>query len=153
MTSVERYETALAMLDKYIVEQGLRHTIEREQLLKIMADLNQTVFTFSDLDQKRQDAHISVPTLYNSLRLFVSARILYKMQRTQGVKQEQYKWTFDSKNTLRMICTRCGREAAFTDKALLNIVNNRNYTNFVPAHFSLFVYGECKACRRLQIKK
>lgn len=152
MTSVERYDKALKLLNQYIQENNLRHTIEREQLLKIMAELNEPVFTFSDLDQKRKDAHISVPTLYNSLRLFVSARILYKMQRTQGVKEEQYKWTFDAKNSLRIICTRCGREAAFTDKALLQIVTNRNYTNFVPAHFSLFVYGECKACRKLQVK-
>lgn len=153
MTSVERYEKALKILDDYIVANNLRHTLERERLLKIMADLNQHVFTFSDLDQKRREAHISVPTLYNSLNLFVSARILYRMQRTQGLKEEQYKWTFDTKNTLRMICTRCGREAAFNDKALLQIVHNRNYTNFVPAHFSLFVYGECKACRRLQVKQ
>lgn len=152
MTSVERYKTALQLLDNYIRENNLRHTLEREKLLKMMAELNMPVFSFSDLDQKRKEAHISVPTLYNSLNLFVSARILYRMQRTQGVKQEQYKWTFDTKNTLRMICTRCGREAAFTDKALQHIVSNRNYTNFVPAHFSLFVYGECKTCRRLQVK-
>lgn len=153
MTSVERYEHALRLLDAYIRENNLRHTLERENLLRMMAELNKPVFTFKDLDKKRQEAHISVPTLYNSLNLFVSARILYCMPRTQGVSQEQYKWTFESKNTLRMICTRCGREAAFRDKALEQIVQKRNYTNFVPANYALFVYGECKICRKLQMQR
>lgn len=152
MTSVERYEKALAVLDDYIREHKLRHTLERERLLKIIAELNAPIFTVHDIDAKRKDAHISLPTLYNSLNLFVSARILYRMERTHGVTQEQYKWALDARNTMRVICTRCGREATFTDKALLRIVHERKYANFVPAHFSLYVYGVCKTCRRLLIQ-
>lgn len=153
MTSVERYEKALAVLDEYIRANNLRHTLERERLLKIIAELNKPIFTVHDIDAKRQEAHISVPTLYNSLGLFVSARILYKLERTQGVTSEQYKWALDAKNSMRVICTRCGREATFNDKALLQIVQNRKYANFVPAHFSLYVYGVCKTCRRLLIQR
>ena len=153
MTSVERYDKALAVLDEYIRTNNLRHTLERERLLKIIAELNKPIFTVHDIDAKRQEAHISVPTLYNSLGLFVSARILYKLERTQGVTSEQYKWALDAKNSMRVICTRCGREATFTDKALLQIVQNRKYANFVPAHFSLYVYGVCKTCRRLLIQR
>lgn len=153
MTSVERYDKALEVLDEYIRTNNLRHTLERERLLKIIAELNKPIFTVHDIDAKRQEAHISVPTLYNSLGLFVSARILYKLERTQGVTSEQYKWALEAKNSMRVICTRCGREATFNDKALLQIVQNRKYANFVPAHFSLYVYGVCKTCRRLLIQK
>ena len=152
MTSVERYEQALVVLDKYIRDHNLRHTLEREQMLKIMAEINKPIFTIHDIDQKRKDAHISVPTMYNSLNLFVSARILYRLERTHGVQLEQYKWALDAKNSMRVICTRCGREASFTDKALLRIIQERKYANFIPAHFSLYVYGTCKTCRRLLIK-
>lgn len=152
MTSVERYEKALAVLNEYISAHHLRHTIEREQLLKIMAEINSPVFTVHQLDAKRQEAHISLPTLYNSLRLFVSARILYRLERTHGVTVEQYKWALDPKNSMRVICTRCGREAPFNDKALINLINTRKYANFVPAHFSIYVYGVCKTCRRLLIQ-
>ncbi len=153
MTSAERYEKALAVLDEYIRVHNLRHTIERERLLKIIAEINAPIFTVHEIDGKRQEAHISVPTMYNSLNLFVSARILYRLNRTQGVSSEQYKWALDAKNTMRVICTRCGREANFNDKALLQLVQNRKYTNFVPAHFSMYVYGVCKTCRRLLIKQ
>ena len=152
MTSVERYEKALEVLDQYIRDHQLRHTLERETLLKIIAELNTPIFTIHDIDAKRKDAHISVPTLYNSLNLFVSAQILYRLERTHGVQLEQYKWALDAKNSMRVICTRCGREANFTDKALLRIVQERKYANFIPAHFSLYVYGVCKNCRRLLIK-
>lgn len=152
MTSVERYEKALGVLDEYIREHKLRHTLERERLLKIIAELNTPIFTVHDIEAKRKEAHISLPTLYNSLNLFVSARILYRLERTHGVTQEQYKWALDAKNTMRVICTRCGREATFTDRALLRIIHERKYANFVPAHFSLYVYGVCKTCRRLLIQ-
>lgn len=141
------------MLDEYIREHKLRHTIEREQLLKIIAEVNKPLFTVNDLDSKRQEAHISLPTLYNSLGLFVSARILYKIERTQGVTSEQYKWALDPKSSSRVICTRCGREANFTDKAIQQIIQNRRYANFVPAHFTLCVYGVCKTCRKLLVKR
>ena len=153
MTTVERYEKALAVLDEYIREHDMRHTIEREQLLKFVAEINKPLFTIHDLDSKRQEAHISLPTLYNSLELFVSARILYKLERTKGVISEQYKWALDAKDAMRIICTRCGREANFTDKAIQQIVQNRKYANFVPAHFSLTIYGVCKTCRRLLIRQ
>ena len=153
MTSLERYENALAVLDEYIRTHNLRHTIERERLLKIIAELNKPLFSVHDLDAKRKEEHISLPTLYNSLGLFVSARILYKLERTQGVISEQYKWALDAKNSMRVICTRCGREAAFNDKALQQIVQNRKYANFIPAHFTLTVYGVCKTCRRLLIQQ
>ena len=153
MTSIERYEQASGVLDNYIREHNLRHTLERKRLLKIIADINKPVFTVHDIDAKRKDAHISVPTMYNSLNLFVSAQILYKLERTQGVQVEQYKWALDAKSTMRVICTRCGREANFTDKAVLRILHERKYANFLPAHFSLYVYGVCKTCRRLLIQQ
>lgn len=152
MTSVERYEKALAVLNEYISAHNMRHTLERETLLKFMAEVNKPIFTVHDIDAKRKDAHISLPTLYNSLNLFVSARILYKLDRTKGVQVEQYKWALDAKNSMRVICTRCGREANFTDQALLRIIRDRKYANFIPAHFSLYVYGVCKTCRRLLIR-
>ena len=141
MTSAERYDKALAALETYIREQ------------KIIAEINAPIFTVHDIEAKRKEAHISLPTLYNSLNLFVSARILYRLERTQGVTSEQYKWALDAKNSMRVICTRCGREANFTDPALLRIIRERKYANFIPAHFSLYVYGTCKTCRRLLIQK
>ena len=152
LTSVERYEKASGVLDEYIREHQLRHTYERERLLKIIAEINKPVFTVHDMEDKRKEAHISVPTMYNSLNLFVSARILYRLERTRGVTVEQYKWALDAKNSMRVICTRCGREANFNDKALLRIISERKYANFIPAHFSLYVYGVCKTCRRLLIQ-
>ena len=153
MTSVEKYEKALAVLDEYIRAHNLRHTLERERLLKIMADVKKPLFTVHDIDEQRKEQHISVPTLYNSLNLFVSARILYKLERTRGVQLEQYKWALDAKDTMRVSCTRCGREANFTDLAVQRILHDRKYANFIPAHFSLYVYGVCKTCRRLLIQR
>ena len=152
-TSVEKYEKALAVLDQYIREHNMRHTLERETLLKIMAEVNKPIFTVHDIDAKRKEQHISVPTLYNSLNLFVSARILYRLDRAHGVQVEQYKWALDAKSSMRVICTRCGREANFTDPAVQRILLTRKYANFIPAHFSVYVYGVCKNCRRLLIER
>ena len=146
------YDTALGKLNAYIAANNMRHTTEREMVLNEICVMTQP-FTAEQLAEHCRPLRLSQGTVYNSLALFVSARILYKLERTKGVISEQYKWALDAKDAMRIICTRCGREAHFTDKAIQQIVQNRKYANFVPAHFSLTIYGVCKTCRRLLIRQ
>ena len=150
-SSVERYEKALAVLDEYIRKHNMRHTFEREEVLRVISKISNPLFTIHDLERRCDEVRIARSTLYNSLNLFVSARILYRIERTMGINTEQYKWALGAKNTMRLICTRCGRESRFSDEAIMRLIRDRNYSNFSPIHFSLYVYGECKRCRRMDI--
>ena len=153
MTSDEKYTRALALLNDYIRANNLRHTAEREMILQVLSEVKTPTFTTKQVEKEVSKLHISLPTLYNSLRLFVSARILYKIDRVSGMQQEHYGWYVDTKNSMIIVCTDCGRTARFTDKAIQNTIYNRKYANFVPAHFAMFVYGQCRACRRILVKQ
>ena len=153
MTIEEKYQHALTLLNEYIHAHHLRHTAEREMILQILAEIKTPTFTTKDVEKDVLNLHISLPTLYNSLRLFVSARILYKIDRVSGMQQEHYAWYVDAKNSMVVVCTNCGRTARFTDKAIHNTIYNRKYANFVPARYVMFVYGQCRACRRIMVKR
>ena len=51
---------------------------------------------------------------------------------------------------MEVICRKCGRVTEIHDKAITRLVQERKYSNFTPQQYSLFVYGECKVCRRLK---
>jgi len=153
MTSEEKYHRALTLLNDYLKANNMRHTAEREMILQVLSEVRTPTFTTKQVENEVSKLHISLPTLYNSLRLFISARILYKIDRVSGMQQEHYGWYVDAKNSMVIVCTNCGRTARFTDKAIQNTIYNRKYANFVPAHYAMFVYGQCRACRRILVKQ
>lgn len=153
MTSEEKYNRSLELLNAYILDNHMRHTAEREMVLQVLTEVKTPTFTTKQVENEVSKLHISLPTLYNCLRLFVSARILYKIDRVSGMHQEHYGWHVDAKNSMIVVCTNCGRTARFVDKAIHNTIYNRKYANFVPAHYAMFVYGQCRACRRLIVKR
>lgn len=150
MSPTERFNKALALLNTYIDENNLRHTPEREIVLQILAEHDQPMFTVHDVLDRVLQAKISRPTLNNCLKVFVSARILYRLDDASGMPQVLYRWTMGTVSTMRMVCVRCGKQQNFTDKSIIQTVARRKYSNFVPSQFVMYVFGTCKTCRRLK---
>ena len=123
----------------------------RNMVLQQVCQLPQP-FTAEQLTTVCQAERISVGTVYNSLNLFVLAQILHATSRQRGKSATEYELT--TTNTIRMqvVCQNCGRVTDFHDAAIERLVAERKYSNFNVQHMSLFVYGECKICRR-KIKK
>ncbi len=141
------YTEAQAKLDAYIAANGLRCTQERYRLLLYICSLG-SVFEADKILAYAQEQHISPATVYNSLRLFVSAQILHCLSKPYGRSTTCYELMLVPKPHIEVVCTRCGRVSELKDKAVENIVRMRRYTNFVPHAFSLYIYGECKTCKR-----
>lgn len=91
-------------------------------------------------------------TIYNSLNTFVDAQILRATERQRGKAATEYELITGSSNRLQIVCKKCGRVTDITDKAITTLVQNRKYSNFNMQHFSLFIYGECRICRKKKIK-
>lgn len=147
MNTTDEYKSALKVLNKYIWENGYRHTPERETVLQIICSLKQP-FVLSSVIESAKETNISTATIYNSLHLFEKAGIVSLIQKRSGSKSE---WEVISgrSNRLQLICKHCGRVSDFKDMAISNAVHMRKYSNFTPEHFTIFVYGECKHCRKL----
>ena len=108
-------------------------------------------FTAEQLADACKAERISVGTVYNALNLFLLAQILYATNRQRGRAATEYELTVGSPTRMHIVCTRCGRVTEIHDKAIARLVQERKYSNFNMQHFSLYVYGECKICRR-QVK-
>ncbi len=141
------YQAALERLNLFIAEHNKRHTPEREMVLMEISEMPQP-FTAEQLAQRCLKLRLSQATVYNTLNLFVSARILHAFNREAGRTVTEYELMTGERSHIQIICTQCGRVTETHDKAIEHIVVSRKYSNFIPAHYSLRIYGQCKVCRR-----
>ena len=146
------YKAAQDKLDAYVRDNGMRASKVRNIVLAQICQLPQP-FTAEQLTKACQPERISVGTVYNSLNLFLLARILCAIKREHGNSFTEYELTTGTTVRMQIMCNRCGRVTEFHDKAIARLVQDRVYANFKMQRFSLFVYGECKLCRRLIAKK
>ena len=147
MKQEDSYKVALAKLETYIRNNGLRHTPERYTLLRHVCALEQP-FGMVTLVNAVANEHISLGTIYNTVNLLVSAQILHCINKRYGRKQSECELMTKSVVRMELVCTRCGRVSRFRDVAVENIVRIRKYSNFTMSGCSLYVYGMCKTCKR-----
>ena len=107
-------------------------------------------FTAAQLEEACLAERISTGTVYNCLELFTVAQILYAVERQRGKGVMRY--ALISANPVRMefICDKCGRVTEFQDQAIVRLIQERKFINFTPRQYSLFVYGECRVCRKIK---
>lgn len=147
------YTNTLDRLNRYLRDNGLRPSPVRNMVLEQVCLLKQP-FTAQQLEEACTAERISVGTVYNSLRVFVLAQILHATQRQRGAAATEYE-LIASRSSMRMqvVCTKCGRVQDIQDKAIAHLLQERKYSNFTMQYASVFVYGECKICRRRKDKK
>ncbi len=142
------YQAASDILYRYLKEHTLRCTSERLFLLKQVCAYRQK-FTAEQVRNDIPDSvHLSVATIYNSLNLFCSCRILQKQSQPAGARTTEFELVMARQSSMHFVCTRCGRKVEFRDKAIENILRERHFNNFQMSDFSLSIYGVCKICRR-----
>lgn len=139
--------SALERLNQYVVDHNKRPSKVRNAVLEQAFMLPQP-FTADQLVEACQAQRISVGTVYNSLEIFVSAQILHSITRQRGQNATEYEWMVGDQTRMQVVCEKCGRVSDFHDKAIERLIQERRYSNFTIQHFSLYVYGECKLCRK-----
>ena len=77
---------------------------------------------------------------------------LYGSAVGEGVRTE-YELIVLPRPRMQVVCLKCGRVTDIQDKAIERLVEERKYTNFEMQRFSLFIYGECRTCRRRRKKE
>ena len=145
------YNLAQEKLARYLRENEKRPSKVRNMVLTQICLLPQP-FKAEQLLKACEADRISVGTIYNSLETFVDANILVAFERQMGKNAAEYELITGSANRMQIICQKCGRVSNFTDKAITTLIQDRKYSNLNMQHFSLFVYGECKICRKKTLK-
>lgn len=142
------YTLSLDRLKQHIISRGLRQTQEREMVLKTICQMPMP-FTASSLVDAMKEQHISRATVFNTLQLLISAHILQSIQRQIGRMETQYELILNNGIHMQIVCERCGRVATIRNIAINNLIAASKYNNFIPYRHSLYVYGQCKKCRKL----
>lgn len=149
-TDSKQYREAERKLEIFIAKNGLRHTMERYTILRHACNLGNP-FTAGQLVDLAAKDNISRPTVYNTLRLLVTAQILFSLG-NRGLNA-QYEVVTGGKIRMQLRCGTCGRTTSLRDAVLSDVIMGRKFNNFNSSHFSLYIYGTCKVCKRLQGKK
>lgn len=141
------YKAALTKLNAYIKTHNMRKTPVREIILEQVCLLPQP-FTAEQLTQACKEEHISTGTIYNTLDLLIEAQLLNAVNHQCGKNAMQYELIQGRQIRMQIRCTQCGRVTEIRDKAIDNLIRIRKYSNFEMQRYSLFIYGECKHCRK-----
>jgi len=144
---VRLYKSSLDRLSRYMREHEMRPSRVRKMVLEQACALKQP-FTAKQLEEVCRQEQISIGTIYNAINLFVAAQILRGLKRQRGAAAAEYEFVTGTSNRMQVVCKKCGRVTDVTDKAITRLIQERKYPNFDMQHFSLSIYGECKACRK-----
>ena len=139
-------EKGTEQLRSYLTEHGMKHTPERYSIMRAACRLQ--YFTIEELRAALTELSISRATIYNTLSLLENARLVQKLDKEFGVRTAQYEWVQNSDSSVQMICTKCGRVSPVKDSTISRMLADKRWSNFVPHHFSLYMFGQCKVCRR-----
>jgi Fur family ferric uptake transcriptional regulator len=143
-------ESELQVFREYIRHRGLRHTPEREQILR-------EIFKKSghfDVDglylQLRQKAvKVSRASIYRALPLFIDCGLIREVDFSEG--HWHYELIYGQAHHSHLRCLGCGETLEFADPILTALEERlaRAYGYRIKGH-QLKVQGYCAACQQAQ---
>ena len=144
-------QSSSSRLCAYLDEHQLRHTPERFTILSAVCKLQR--FTIDELRASLNELAISRATVYNTLSILEDAQLVRRLTKEYGVRAAQYELVRATDSVVQIICQRCGRVGIVKDPTIKRMLADKRWSNFEPDHFSLYVVGQCKVCRRRSNKK
>jgi len=134
------------LLDNYLEMNNHRKTPERYTILRAIYSINGH-FTLEELKARLvqdMDFPVSRATLYNTLNLFMSLRLVVR-HRFQG--STKYEACYDNQSHCHQICTMCGKVTEVKSPEIIAAVDNMHLKRFRKDGFTLYVYGACSTCQ------
>lgn len=140
------FQHSYEQLCAYLDEHSMRHTPERFTILRSVCQLQR--FSIEELRDSLTELTISRATIYNTLLLLEQAHLVQKLDKVFGVRTAQYELVTASDSSVQIICQHCGRISVVKDSTISRMLADKRWSNFVPSHFSLYMFGKCKVCRK-----
>jgi len=140
------------LLDNYLEMNNHRKTPERYTILRAIYSINGH-FTLDELKSRlaqEMDFPVSRATLYNTLNLFLSLRLVVR-HRFQG--STKYEACYDNQSHCHQICTICGKVTEIKSPEIIAAVDNMHLKRFRKDGFTLYVYGVCSTCQIKMTKR
>ena len=143
--------TPLEQLDLYIQQHHLRRTFEREEILRLIVNIDAHFTTKSLYNEYQKRGHyMSLASFYNNIEFFLRASLIVKHPFV-GAEQE-YELLQRAATHHHRICTECGTIKEFSDKKFSRAITSRTFTTFDTQYHSIYLYGICSKCQKQKSK-
>ena len=135
---------AAKLFSDFLVENGKRKTPERFAILNSVCSIKRH-FTLEELNDEMEtnNFRVSKATLYNTMALLLSARIVVKHNIDNVVK---YETIFINGNHCHQICTNCGKITEVNNTVITTTLMGQKLKRFNQEGFTLYFYGICSSC-------
>lgn len=141
----KKFEGAKAILNAYIESHKMRHTPERETVLKVV--LNMTGHRTADEIQTLtpDNYKINRATVYSALDLFAEIGLVYCHPIIKGAAL--YENAYKVEPHSHYICTDCREIHDLHDTSITNVAMQAKTPRFTKERSSTYIYGVCTKCK------
>ncbi|OGF53430.1 MAG: hypothetical protein A2452_06365 [Candidatus Firestonebacteria bacterium RIFOXYC2_FULL_39_67] len=142
------YEEEKIIFNKYIRDNNMKHSEQRENILEIFLGIEKHV-TVEELYKivKEKLPAVGYATIYRTVKLFCGSGLCCELKLEDG--RTRFEHLHGHEHHDHLICEKCGRFVEVVDNGIEKLQEKLARANgFVLKKHRLQLYGLCEKCRR-----
>lgn len=147
MTSMPQTTPFIRLFGRYLREQGLPVTHQREAVAEVVFTSEEHL-SVDEIEGRLRDRgdRIGKATIYRTLDLLVKSRLVAEHDFGEGFKRYEHRLSRQPQHE-HVICLECGKVQEFKSPEMGQVeARVRSELGFVPQRHRLEIYGLCQEC-------
>lgn len=146
--SQEMVREAEGILHRHIKRVGLKHTAQRDTILRTFLETREHLST-EELHRlvKQKDSKIGFTTVYRTLKLLAECGLASVVSFHDGIARFEHQYNRRSHH--HMVCTECGSSVEFFSPEVDNLeqeIGRKHH--YLTTRHTFQIYGLCEDCRK-----
>lgn len=146
--SRESMREAQEILHQHLKRVGLKHTEQRDTILRTFLDTREHLSTEELLRLvKKKDPKIGYTTVYRTLKLLAECGLASEVAFHDGITR--YEHQYNRRSHHHMVCTECGSSVEFFSPEVGDLEREiGRQHHYVTTRHTFQIYGICEQCRK-----